>query len=282
MALPSHRSRSGLVASGRASLQTDRQTPPTTERGTARRIPLQGERRREGRGRPVSSTHSQDQVTLPSGREGQGQGTGRVRGPSAAAAATGSCCLPEGSCHQPVEARYGGQPSQSGGKKSETSSAPTREASQRACNLDEELAMAMLEQELHEERERERQLRARQRARQEDELLAMMLALTQAQAEEEQQLQDALEASSCEDFKEIQRQSILETLRTQLPCSEWSPKDVPAECALCLDEYVPGDCVTRLNCFHVFHTACLDPWLGKNATCPSCKLDLLSEWPFEG
>eukprot|EP00435_Cladocopium_sp_Y103_P040886 s2774_g11.t1 len=51
----------------------------------------------------------------------------------------------------------------------------------------------------------------------------------------------------------------------------------PGECALCLDEYSAGDCVTRLTCFHAFHKSCLDPWLDKSPTCPSCKFDLLSE-----
>lgn len=159
-----------------------------------------------------------------------------------------------------------------------------------ATQNDEDFALALLEQDLQEAEAgaREREARARRRANrrslEEDELLAMMLAISQVQADE-QQLQEALDESqrphgevSDAQLEQIQRKSLLESIRAQLPVTRWA-KDShqPGECALCLDEYSAGDCVTRLTCFHAFHKSCLDPWLDKSPTCPSCKFDLLSE-----
>eukprot|EP00662_Eupelagonemidae_sp_cell21_P024038 gene24038-42688_t len=42
-------------------------------------------------------------------------------------------------------------------------------------------------------------------------------------------------------------------------------------CAVCQDDFAAGDGVRRLNCFHVFHARCVDPWLCRSLTCPMCK-----------
>ncbi|CAE8597621.1 unnamed protein product [Polarella glacialis] len=127
----------------------------------------------------------------------------------------------------------------------------------------------------------------------EDDLMAAVLMFTQVQAEEQQLLQDALEMSrhsagltlgcpgnEADAFARIQRESLMEAIRSQLPVFPWSSKETKAaeECALCLENYAEGDCMVRLCCLHMFHKACLDPWLAKNSTCPSCKSDLLSSW----
>ncbi|CEP22561.1 unnamed protein product [Cyberlindnera jadinii] len=45
-------------------------------------------------------------------------------------------------------------------------------------------------------------------------------------------------------------------------------------CAICIDTFEPDDEVRGLICGHVFHQACLDPWLTKRkACCPMCKRD---------
>eukprot|EP00434_Breviolum_minutum_P015325 symbB.v1.2.013507.t1/scaffold959.1/size148843/16 len=151
---------------------------------------------------------------------------------------------------------------------------------------DEDFALALLEQDLQEAeaRTRERaearaQRRANRRSMDEDELLAMMLAITQVQSEV-QEVQAAFDVSRPEQheaqLEEIQRQSLVEAIRAQLPVMRWCKDSYQGECALCLDEYASGDCVTRLTCLHAFHKACLDPWLDRNPSCPSCKCDLIS------
>ena len=43
-----------------------------------------------------------------------------------------------------------------------------------------------------------------------------------------------------------------------------------AVCSICLNEFEPGDSVRRLQCpgRHMYHQACIDPWLRINGTCP--------------
>lgn len=46
------------------------------------------------------------------------------------------------------------------------------------------------------------------------------------------------------------------------------------ECSLCLEEYCKGEELLFLPCKHVYHEACLGPWLVRSLTCPLCKRDL--------
>jgi len=66
---------------------------------------------------------------------------------------------------------------------------------------------------------------------------------------------------------------------SRLPRINWGPaqpgqEDRDEECCLCLDEYKDEEEVLELHCRHVFHEACLGPWLVKSLTCPMCKRDL--------
>uniref|UniRef100_A0A8D0C171 Ring finger protein 148 n=1 Tax=Salvator merianae TaxID=96440 RepID=A0A8D0C171_SALMN len=46
-------------------------------------------------------------------------------------------------------------------------------------------------------------------------------------------------------------------------------------CAVCLEMYKPKDIARILHCRHLFHKACIDPWLLNHQTCPVCKWDML-------
>ncbi|XP_040023820.2 RING finger protein 148 [Gasterosteus aculeatus] len=46
-------------------------------------------------------------------------------------------------------------------------------------------------------------------------------------------------------------------------------------CAVCIESYKAGDVVTVLTCDHIFHKACIEPWLLERRTCPMCKCDIL-------
>lgn len=48
-----------------------------------------------------------------------------------------------------------------------------------------------------------------------------------------------------------------------------------ALCAVCIESYKVGDVVTVLTCEHIFHKACIEPWLLDRRTCPMCKCDIL-------
>ncbi|KAI8873192.1 hypothetical protein GQ42DRAFT_118294, partial [Ramicandelaber brevisporus] len=43
-------------------------------------------------------------------------------------------------------------------------------------------------------------------------------------------------------------------------------------CSICLDDYAVGDTVRLLDCKHIFHTDCIDPYLSRtSAKCPLCR-----------
>ena len=42
-------------------------------------------------------------------------------------------------------------------------------------------------------------------------------------------------------------------------------------CTICLDEIGPQQRAVRLDCGHVFHAACLLPWVSRSKTCPNCR-----------
>lgn len=46
-------------------------------------------------------------------------------------------------------------------------------------------------------------------------------------------------------------------------------------CAVCIESYKAGEVVTVLTCDHIFHKACIEPWLLERRTCPMCKSDIL-------
>jgi hypothetical protein len=46
------------------------------------------------------------------------------------------------------------------------------------------------------------------------------------------------------------------------------------KCVVCADQFKPSDTYSQLPCNHVFHQACLFPWLQSTNTCPICRFEL--------
>eukprot|EP00928_Gymnodinium_smaydae_P013978 TRINITY_DN15068_c0_g1_i1.p1 TRINITY_DN15068_c0_g1~~TRINITY_DN15068_c0_g1_i1.p1 ORF type:complete len:436 (-),score=63.79 TRINITY_DN15068_c0_g1_i1:49-1356(-) len=77
-------------------------------------------------------------------------------------------------------------------------------------------------------------------------------------------------------LQEAIEQSRKAHLLHELPREEFVPerhKDL-TECELCLTDYERGDELMRLPCLHLFHCACVQPWLQKSYTCPVCQTDV--------
>jgi len=52
-------------------------------------------------------------------------------------------------------------------------------------------------------------------------------------------------------------------------------EDAADTCAVCIDCFEPDSEVRCLECGHVFHKECIDPWLVDHGTCPLCKVLVL-------
>ncbi|CAG4955671.1 unnamed protein product [Parnassius apollo] len=50
-------------------------------------------------------------------------------------------------------------------------------------------------------------------------------------------------------------------------------------CSVCWENFLEGESISRLECEHVFHSACIRPWLQLHATCPICRRSLLPDAP---
>lgn len=46
---------------------------------------------------------------------------------------------------------------------------------------------------------------------------------------------------------------------------------IAGQCAICVEDYVVAYRVRTLPCKHYFHVKCIDPWLERNASCPTCR-----------
>ncbi|KAM3178100.1 hypothetical protein ACTXT7_003240 [Hymenolepis weldensis] len=47
------------------------------------------------------------------------------------------------------------------------------------------------------------------------------------------------------------------------------------QCAICIEVFKPHDLIRSLPCRHMYHRACIDPWLLKHRSCPLCKQNIL-------
>lgn len=86
--------------------------------------------------------------------------------------------------------------------------------------------------------------------------------IMEAQGQHSRNRQTGLSQSALENL--TQEDSWSEDLRRRLDLEQ-------TECIVCLSDFQDGDRVRCLPCKHVFHTACIDEWLGRDAHCPLCR-----------
>jgi len=43
------------------------------------------------------------------------------------------------------------------------------------------------------------------------------------------------------------------------------------QCTTCMETFLENEEVVKLNCDHIFHHACIEPWLKRRNTCPICR-----------
>jgi len=47
------------------------------------------------------------------------------------------------------------------------------------------------------------------------------------------------------------------------------------KCHICIDTWEDNQRLTRLNCFHLFHTECISTWLKEKKKCPICNHEVI-------
>lgn len=50
-------------------------------------------------------------------------------------------------------------------------------------------------------------------------------------------------------------------------------------CIVCQDDYQEGELAKKMPCGHLYHRQCLDMWLEKDNSCPTCRTELLTDDP---
>lgn len=55
-----------------------------------------------------------------------------------------------------------------------------------------------------------------------------------------------------------------------LPTGKYDGCKKIRECVICMGEFMVRDALRYLPCMHTYHMTCIDDWLMRSLTCPSC------------
>jgi len=79
-------------------------------------------------------------------------------------------------------------------------------------------------------------------------------------------------ASSSTNLSEAQQIRLAQRLGLiqHLPSGVYDGSKKKRECVICMCDFSLGDEVRFLPCMHIYHKDCIDDWLMRSFTCPSC------------
>ena len=52
-----------------------------------------------------------------------------------------------------------------------------------------------------------------------------------------------------------------------------------SECGICREQPTAGSIFVQMPCGHAYHSSCLNPWLRKHCTCPTCRYEITTSDP---
>ena len=55
-----------------------------------------------------------------------------------------------------------------------------------------------------------------------------------------------------------------------LPSGTYNGMKKHTECVICMIDFCIGDSIRYLPCMHIYHKECIDDWLLRSFTCPTC------------
>ena len=77
--------------------------------------------------------------------------------------------------------------------------------------------------------------------------------------EEKNEIEDSYEA-----IKGIENYETVEYVKNQ----------TYVNCSICLEDFTEGIDIIRLECFHIFHNACIRDWTKSSELCPECRREI--------
>ncbi|XP_055519885.1 RING finger protein 11-like [Leucoraja erinacea] len=74
-----------------------------------------------------------------------------------------------------------------------------------------------------------------------------------------------------EQIRIAQRLGLIQHLpKGSFNCGRESQNKKVKECVICMMDFVFGDPIRFLPCMHIYHMECIDEWLMRSFTCPTC------------
>ncbi|XP_062510132.1 RING finger protein 11-like [Corticium candelabrum] len=80
------------------------------------------------------------------------------------------------------------------------------------------------------------------------------------------------EEARIEYVQKIQRFALLQHLPTT--AYDVSKETKRRECPICMMDFAIGDQIRLMPCMHIYHRDCVDDWLIRSFTCPTCMEDV--------
>ena len=68
--------------------------------------------------------------------------------------------------------------------------------------------------------------------------------------------------------------NLAEIIEEKSLTKEMLEKGEQKNCSICLDDFVVGDKIIYLPCFHYYHAKCIEKWVKTSDKCPLCNIEI--------